>query len=149
MVTSGVRALSEVKDLKGKLSLLQDEKVALEKAKRDKTSELREQLQSWDSQLDELRSRISELEKERDVAAEAAAKAKAEVVHVEQLWAQSAHEIKNNLLDQCRVICPDADFGEVRLDKIIIKDRIKVAPDEDDEGVGVLNSEHADPPADS
>ena len=84
MVTSGVRALSEVKDLKGKLSFLQDEKVALEKAKQDETNELREQLQSRDSQLDKLRGRISELEKERDVAAEATTKAKAEVVHVEQ-----------------------------------------------------------------
>ena len=149
VVTSSVRALSEVKDLKGKLSLLQDEKVAMEKAKRDETNELREQLQSRNSQLNELWGRISKLEKELDAAIEAAAKAKVEVVHVEQLWAQSVHEIKNNLLDQCRVICPDADFGEVRLDKIIVKDRIKVAPDEDDEGVGVLNSEHADPPADS
>ena len=77
MVTSGVRALSEVKDLKGKLSLLQDEKVALEKAKWDETNELREQLQSRDTQLDELRARISKLEKERDASATIAAKAKA------------------------------------------------------------------------
>ena len=55
MVTSGVRALNDMKDLKGKFSLLQDEKVALEKAKRDETNELREQLQSRDSQLDKLR----------------------------------------------------------------------------------------------
>ena len=71
----------------------------MEKAKRDETNELREQLQSRDSQLDGLRDRISELEKDRDAAAEDAAKAKAEVAHVERLWAQSAHEIKNNLLD--------------------------------------------------
>ena len=66
VVTLGVRALSEVKGLKEKLSLLQDEKVALDKAKWDKTNELREQLQSWDTQLDDLRGRISELEKIRD-----------------------------------------------------------------------------------
>ena len=88
------------------------------------------------------------MEKERDATAEATAKAKAKVAHVEQLWSQSAHKIKNNLLNQCRVICPDADFGEVGLDKIVIEGCIEVAPDKDDEGVGVLDSEHADPPAD-
>ena len=46
VVTSGVRALGEVKVLKEKISLLQNEKEALEKAKRDETNELREQLQS-------------------------------------------------------------------------------------------------------
>ena len=46
VVTSGVRALGEVKALKERISLLQNEKEALEKAKRDETSELREQLQS-------------------------------------------------------------------------------------------------------
>ena len=68
MVTSGVQALSKVKDLKGKLSLIQDEKVALEKAKRDETNELKERLQSRDTQLDELWSRISEMEKECDAS---------------------------------------------------------------------------------
>ena len=51
--------------------------MALEKAKWDETNELREQLQSRDTQLDELRGRISKLEKERDASATIAAKAKA------------------------------------------------------------------------
>ena len=106
---------------------------------------MREQLQSRDSQLDELRDWISELEKESNVAVEDAAKAKVEVAHIERLWAQSAHEIKNNLLDQCRVICPDADFGEVGLDKIVVEGRIEVAPD-DGKDIGTPN---ADPLADS
>ena len=106
---------------------------------------MREQLQSRDSQLDGLWDRISELEKDRDAAAEDAAKAKAKVSHVERLWAQLAHEIKNNLLDQCRVICPDADFGEVNLDKIVVEGHIEVAPD-DGEDIGTPD---ADPLADS
>ena len=145
VVTSGVRALGEVKVLKERISLLQNEKEALEKAKRDETNELREQLQSLDSQLDGLQDRISELEKDRDAAVEDAATAKVEVVHVERLWAQSAHEIKNNLLDQCQVICIDADFGEVGLDKIIVEGHIEVAPD-DSEDIGTLD---ADLPANS
>ena len=44
VVTSGVRALEVVKVLKEKISLLQNEKEALEKAKRDETNKLREQL---------------------------------------------------------------------------------------------------------
>ena len=95
--------------------------------------------------MDELWGRISELDKARDGSAKATVEAKAEVAHVEQLWAQSAYEIKNNLLDQCRVICPDADFGEIRLDKIVADGRIEVVPDEGDEGVEVPESE---PPAD-
>ena len=85
-----------------------------------------------------------EVEKDRDAIAEDAAKAKAKVAHVKRLWAQSAHEIKNNLLDQCRVICPDADFGEVSLDKIVVEGRIEVAPD-DGEDIGTPD---ADLPAD-
>ena len=95
--------------------------------------------------MDELRDRIPELEKERNVVVEDAAKAKVKVAHIERLWAQSAHEIKNNLLDQCRVICPDADFGEVGLDKIVVEGHIEVAPD-DSEDIGTLD---ADLPANS
>ena len=95
--------------------------------------------------MDGLQDRISNLEKDRDATAEDAVKAKAEVAHVERLWAQSTHEIKNNLLDQCRVICPDADFEEVGLDKIVVEGRIEVAPD-DGEDIG---TPEADPPADS
>ena len=42
VITSNVRALDEVKDLKEKLSLLQDKKSALEMAKRVETDELKE-----------------------------------------------------------------------------------------------------------
>ena len=99
-------------------------------------------MQSRDKQLDESRARISKLEKACAESAKATAKAKAEVVHVEQLQAQSAHEIKNNLLEQCLVICPDADFRKVRKDKIIIDGHIEIAPDDDDEGVGDPKSDH-------
>ena len=70
------------------------------------------------------------------------------MVHVEQQWAKSAHKIKNNLLDQCQVICPGTDFSEVGLDNIIIDGHIEVAPDEGDEAIRVLEFEHADPAAD-
>ena len=42
----------------------------------------------------------------------------------------------------------NADFSEVRLDKIVVDGRIEVAPDEGDEGVGVPESEHVDLAAD-
>ena len=41
-------------------------------------------------------------------------------------------------------MCPDADFNEVGLDKIVVDGRIVVALDEGDEGVGVPESEHVD-----
>ena len=59
--------------------------------------------------------------------------AKPEVAHMEQLWVKLAEVIKENLQEQCQVICPNAYFSEVRLDKIVINGRIKVASDEDDE----------------
>ena len=68
------------------------------------------------------------------------------MANVEQLWVQSAHEIKNNLLDQCRVICHSANFREVGLDKIVVD--IEVALNEGDETIGVPEFEHADPAAD-
>ena len=70
------------------------------------------------------------------------------MANVEQLWVESAHKIKNNLLDQCRVICPSANFSEVGLDKIVVDGRIEVALNEGDEAIGVPESEHADPAAD-
>ena len=96
--------------------------------------------------MDELRGRISELEKARDDSTKTATAAKAEVEHVEQLWAESAYEIK--ILDQCRVICLDADFSKVGLDKIVVDGHIEVALDEGDEGVGVPESEHVNPASD-
>ena len=41
--------------------------------------------------------------------------------------------IKDNLLEQFRVICPDVDFNEVGLDKIVVNDRIVTTLDDDNE----------------
>ena len=145
VITSSVEAVGEVKELKERLSLLQDKKSALEKAKQVETDDLKKQLQSRDKQLDESWALILELEKACAESAKATNKAKAEVVHVEQLWAQSAHEILNNLLEQCQVICPDANFSEVGLDKIVIDGCIEVAPDDDNEGVRDPEFDRVDP----
>ena len=56
------------------------------------------------------------------------------MTRVEQLWAKSAEEIKESLLEQCQVIFLDADFSEVGLDKIVVDSRIVIAPEEDNEG---------------
>ena len=47
---------------------------------------------------------------------------------IERQWEKSAYEIKDNILVQCQIICPIANFGEVNLDKHIKDGRIKMAP---------------------
>ena len=67
------------------------------------------------------------------------------MAHVEQLWAQSTYEIKHNLLKQCQVICLDADFSKVGLDKIVINGHIEIALDDDDDGLAYPESDPTDP----
>ena len=59
---------------------------------------------------------------------------KAEVKYIEDQWGKLASEIKTNILPHYQVICPYADFSEVRLDKHVVDGRIKVTPDDDEEG---------------
>ena len=59
---------------------------------------------------------------------------KADVDFIEQQWRESAFEIKANILAQCQVICPEADFGEVGLDKHVVDGRIEVSPISEDDG---------------
>ena len=47
---------------------------------------------------------------------------------MEQQWKESAYKIKDNILAQCQVICPDADFSEISLDKHVVDGRIEVTP---------------------
>ena len=63
--------------MKEKLSLLQDEKSALEKAKQVEIDELRERLQSKDKQLEDSQARISELERAYADSSKVAAKREA------------------------------------------------------------------------
>ena len=44
-----------------------------------------------------------------------------------------AYEIKDNILAQCQVICPEANFGEVGLDKHVKDGCIEISPFEDEE----------------
>ena len=71
--------------MKEKLSLLRDEKSALEKAKQDEINGLKGALESKDKQLEDSRSWVLELEKACAVSSEAAARARDEVTRVEQL----------------------------------------------------------------
>ena len=48
VISSSIRAIGEVKDLKEKVALLQDEKLASEKAKQAEVEELRGQVQLRD-----------------------------------------------------------------------------------------------------
>ena len=61
-------------------------------------------------------------------------KLKAEVEYIEQQWEKSTFEIKKNILVQCQVICLDADFGKVGLDKHVVNGRIEVVLDDEEEG---------------
>ena len=84
VISSGVRAIEEVKDLKERVTLLQDEKLALEKAKQAEVEELRGQVWSKDHQLEESKVRISELKKAFAELFEATSKLKAEVKYIEE-----------------------------------------------------------------
>ena len=75
-----------------------------------------------------------EFEKACANSSEAISKLKAEVKFIDDHWEKLAFEIKGNILAQCRVICSEADFSEVRLDKHVVSGCIEVAPDDDEEG---------------
>ena len=74
---------------------------------------------------------------------------KVEVKYVVEQWGKSAFEIKNNILEQCCVICPGANFSEVGLDNYVVDGCIEVACDVDDEeDLEGPRSKLADPAAD-
>ena len=60
-------------------------------------------------------------------------KLKADIKFIEQQWEKSAYKIKDNILAQCYVICPEANFSKVGLDKHAKDSRIEIAPPEDEE----------------
>lgn len=72
--------------------------------------------------------RVSEHEKANADSSRVISKLKVDIEFIEQQWERSAFEIKENIFEQCQVICPEADFGEVGLDKHVIDGRIEVAP---------------------
>ena len=49
-----------------------------------------------------------------------------DIEFIEQQWRESAFETKANILAQCQVIYPGADFGEVGLDKHVVDGRIEI-----------------------
>ena len=150
IISFGVQSIQDVKDLEERVTLLRNEKLALEKAKQElsfKVDELKGQVRSKDQQLEELRVRLSELEKAHVDSSKVISKLKAEVKYIEEQWQKSAFKIKGNILAQSQVICLEANFSEVRLDKHVVDGRIEVIPDDDDEGG--LGSEPTNPAADS
>ena len=57
---------------------------------------------------------------------------KAELKYIEDQWAKSACEIKENILAQARVICPSANFSEVGLYCHVLDGRIEDVPIDED-----------------
>ena len=84
--------------------------------------------------MEELKIRIFELEKNKVNSSETISKLEADVKFVEQQWAKSTYEIKENILAQCQVICMDVDFHDVGLDKCVVDGRIKIAPLKEEKG---------------
>ena len=132
VVSTGIQPSREVKDLGESICLLKVKKLALEEAKEKLTSELGElkdhRLEEKDHELEKAKSKISKLEKLNAEASDEITRLKADVGFIEQQWRESAFEIKDNILAQCQVICPGADFSEVGLNKHVIDRRIEVAP---------------------
>ena len=138
VVSAGIQASREVKDLGESIRHLKVKKLALEEAKEKLTFELGElkeaslskdqRLEEKDQQLVKARSRISELEKSNAEAFDEIARLKADVEFIKQQWRDSAFEIKDNILAQCQVICPGAGFSEVSLEKRVVDWRIEVEP---------------------
>ena len=58
---------------------------------------------------------------------------KAEVKHIKRQWERSAFEIKDNILAQAQVICPEADFSTVSLDKHVVNGHIEDVPKYEEE----------------
>ena len=87
-----------------------------------------EEARSKDQQLEESKIQIFELEKYNADSSKLISKLRADIKFIKQQWKKSAYQIKDNIFTQCLVICPDANFGEVGLDKHVIDCRIEVAP---------------------
>ena len=85
-------------------------------------------LKKKNRQLDESTSQISNLEETNFEAFDEINKLRADVKFIERQWEKSAYEIKDNIVAQCQVICLEADFGEVDLDKHVVDGCIEVAP---------------------
>ena len=68
------------------MTLLQDEKLALEKVKQVKVKDLREQVWSKNHQLEESKVWISELEKAFTESFEVASKLKVKVKYIQEQW---------------------------------------------------------------
>lgn len=134
VISSGVRAIKEVKDLKEKVALLEGEKLALEKARRVEIEELKGQVQLRDQQQADLKAQILELKKAFVESSKAVSKLKSEVKYIKEQWGNSAFEIKANTLAQCQVICLKADFGELGLDKHVVDGWVEVTPIGEEEG---------------
>ena len=82
--------------------------------------------------MEEPATQITELEKSNVEASDEIAKLKADIKFTEQQWEKSAYEIMVNILAQCCVICPEANFGEVGHDKHVKDGCIEIASPEDE-----------------
>ena len=110
---------------------MSSEVTKLREALRLKDQQL-EEAQSKDQQLEESKVRISKLEKDNASSSKMISKLEVDVKFIEQQWEKSAFEIKDNILAQCLVIFPYANFHEIGLDKCIIDSHIEVPPLEEE-----------------
>ena len=124
-----------MKDLKVRVTLLQNEKAALEKAKQDllsKVEELEEQAKSKDQCLEELKAQVKESKRVRVESTKKISDLKAEIKYMEDQWAKSVIEIQENFLAQAKVIFPTANFKKIKLHCYIMDGRIVDFPAKED-----------------
>ena len=101
VVSSGVQAHKEMKDLEERVTFIQNEKVALDKAKLDLTSKverLKELVKTTDRLLEELKDHLKESEKAHFDLAKKDFKLKEEIKYMEGQWVKSATKIEQNFL---------------------------------------------------
>ena len=59
-------------------------------------------------------------------------KLKADIKFIQQQWEKSTYKIKDNILAQCCVICPEANFSKVGLDKHVKDSCIEIPPEDEE-----------------
>ena len=71
---------------------------------------------------------MPKLEETNSKSSDKITKLKTDIKFIEAQWGKSVYEIKDNILAQYRVICPEVDFSEVDLDKHVKDGCIEISP---------------------
>ena len=68
-------------------------------------------------------------EEDKNEAEKEIKRLKAEIVHIEDLWAKSSNKSFKNIMQQVHVICRDHDFSQVDLFHHVVNGRIVDMPE--------------------